>query len=124
MIDNGEYLWNCMRYIDLNMVRTRTVTHPLEWRWCGFHELTGEQKRYRMLDTDEILTLHDGCSAEDFAENYRCAINDSIERDRLRRDPMWTESIAVGLTAAASRTCRGPTPMAMGVRRWAQEANG
>ena len=32
MIDNGEYLWDCMRYIDLNMVRAGVVEHS---RRCG-----------------------------------------------------------------------------------------
>ena len=30
MIDGGAYLWNCMKYIDLNMVRVGVVGHPAE----------------------------------------------------------------------------------------------
>ena len=62
MVDGPEYIWNCMRYIDMNMVRARAVSSPEEWKWCGFNELTGVRKRYRMLDMAEVLTLH-GCGS-------------------------------------------------------------
>lgn len=96
MVDGDRYIWNCMRYIDLNMVRAHAVTHPQEWRWCGFSELVGARQRYRMLDIEEVLRLHGGCSREDFAVNYRRSIEDAIARGRLAREEMWTENIAVG----------------------------
>ena len=48
MIDTGEYLWRCLRYIDLNMVRAGEVKHPVEWDWCGYRELLGHKKRNRV----------------------------------------------------------------------------
>ncbi len=45
MIDSGTYLWNCMKYIDLNMVRARVVEKPSDWDWCGFNEIIGKRKR-------------------------------------------------------------------------------
>ena len=52
MIDGGEHLWNCLRYIDLNMVRASAASHPSDWTWCGYREIVGERKRYCLLDTD------------------------------------------------------------------------
>jgi putative transposase len=46
MVDTGEYLWRCLKYIDLNMVRAGKVTHPHDWQWCGYHELVGLKRRY------------------------------------------------------------------------------
>ena len=43
MIDGGEYLWNCMKYIDLNMVRAGVVDHPQQWAWTGYQELMGQR---------------------------------------------------------------------------------
>ena len=31
MVESGEHLWNCMRYINLNMVRAGVVAHPDKW---------------------------------------------------------------------------------------------
>jgi len=50
MIDGGDYLWTCLKYIDLNMVRAGVVSHPREWNWTGYEELVGERKRYRLID--------------------------------------------------------------------------
>jgi len=103
MVDDGQHLWNCMKYIDLNMVRAGVVAHPQAWRWCGFGEVTGQRQRYRMLDMAEVLRMHGGCTTERFADNYRASIEATLasgptarRADGLERDPMWTESIAVG----------------------------
>ena len=49
MVDGGDYLWNCIKYIDLNMVRAGVVAHPEQWAWTGYQELMGQRKRYRLL---------------------------------------------------------------------------
>ena len=55
MIDGGEHLWNCLSYIDLNMVRAGVVSHPNEWAWCGYHEIFGKRQRYRLLDIKRLV---------------------------------------------------------------------
>ena len=95
MLDTGEYLWNCMRYIDLNMMRAGAVDHPRDWRWCAHGELTGLRQRYRMLDMAAVLRMHGDCATEQFVENYQATIDQALARG-LQREPMWTESIAVG----------------------------
>ncbi len=50
LVDGGEHAFNCIRYIDLNMVRAGVVDHPKDWRWCGHDELVGNRRRYRLLD--------------------------------------------------------------------------
>ena len=96
MIDGGQHLRNCMRYIDLNMVRAGVVEHPAEWPWCGFPELTGLRRRYRLLDREQVLMLYGGRDPADFASKYGSAIAERLRRGALQRQPMWTESIAVG----------------------------
>ena len=38
-IDTQDYLWQCMIYIDLNVVRAGAVSHPSEWGHCGYSEI-------------------------------------------------------------------------------------
>lgn len=71
MIDNQHYLWDCMKYIDLNIVRASAVAHSLEWEWCGYRELVGDRKRYRLLDQAEILKKYGDARSEQFRNNYR-----------------------------------------------------
>lgn len=96
MIENNEHLWNCLRYIDLNMVRAGVVAHPGSWPWCGYHELVGERKRYRLLDIDRLVELLGVQDRESLAGFHRQRIDEAIKNQQLNREAVWTESIAVG----------------------------
>ena len=63
MVDSLKYVWNCMVYIELNMVRARVVSHPEQWRWCSYAELAGRRQRYRLVDRAELLLQAGGRSA-------------------------------------------------------------
>src|SRR2546428_1465588 len=43
LVGDGQYLWACLRYIELNMVRCGVVTHPSQWEWVGYHEIMGRR---------------------------------------------------------------------------------
>ena len=40
-MEDGDYLWQCLCYIELNMVRCGVVAHPRDWAWVGYHEIMG-----------------------------------------------------------------------------------
>ena len=104
LIEDGPHLWNCMRYIDLNMVRAGVVNHPTDWHWCGYQEIAGRRQRYRILDLDELLRLEWMNDLGDFAEWYCARLKEAIEAGRNKhREPHWTESIAVGSEAFVRR---------------------
>lgn len=96
MIDSGDHLWSCMKYIDLNMVRAGAVDHPRGWDWTGYQELMGFRKRNRLINLDILLEHLRAPSLESFRENYEQGLAESIRREELRREPKWTESLAVG----------------------------
>ena len=103
MIDNRQYLWDCMKYIDLNMIRAGVVSHPSEWDWCGYRELVGERQRYTFLDVPEILARYGHSETDKFRKNYSYTIEEAISRHELKRDPIWTESIAIGSESFVNR---------------------
>ena len=41
LVESGQYLWRCLQYIELNMVRCGKVSHPRQWEWVGYHEIMG-----------------------------------------------------------------------------------
>ncbi len=97
MIDDGLYLWNCLKYIDLNMVRAGVVRHPRERNWCGCQELLGLKKRNRLVDMEELrLRLADGVTLAGFRSEYERALKAALAGRELNRDTRWTESLAVG----------------------------
>jgi putative transposase len=96
MIESGEHLWNCMKYIDLNLVRAGVVGHPAQWPWCGYHELVGDRQRYRLLDLRRVFELFPGPDPASFAQTYDASIARTIADHQLSRNSIWTQSIAVG----------------------------
>ena len=103
-VESGPQLARCLTYIDMNMVRAGVVGHPREWSYCGFSELAREiaesptrlRRRSLLVDTDALMELS---GAPDPLAMYaqRCEwIDLAIRKGRLERDPVWTESLAVG----------------------------
>jgi putative transposase len=99
MIQNGRHLWRCLAYIDLNMVRAGEVNHPSEWEWTGYRELMGMRKRNRLIDTAALcraVELEGPNGLAEFRQRHQAVIEEAIALRELRREPIWTESIAVG----------------------------
>lgn len=95
-VQDGQHLLNCLRYVDLNMARAGVVTHPRDWRWCGYDELTGQRQRYRVLDIDRLLQSLDLPDAASLSRLHEEGIARQIERRALSRQGHWTEALAVG----------------------------
>lgn len=107
-IQDGIHLLNCLRYVDLNMVRAGKVKHPREWRWCGYDELTNQRKRYRIVDQDRLLALTGISSMSGFAGFYAARVAERLAMGRPVREPNWTEAVAVGdkaFVTAAEQSC-------------------
>ena len=96
IVQDGQHLLNCLRYVDVNMVRAGVVKHPSEWRWCGYDELTGKRSRYRILAVEHLLQSLTIDRLEDFRRIYEDGIARLLQQEELRREPEWTESLAVG----------------------------
>jgi putative transposase len=99
LVDSGEYLWKCLCYIELNMVRCKVVDHPREWPWVGYHEIMGLRQRYRLIDLDRLTWRLGTAAMEDVRCNLEASLGERISRGQLKREPCWTESLAVGRVA-------------------------
>ena len=98
-IQDGRHLLNCLRYVDLNMVRAGKVEHPREWRWCGYDELTGQRKRYRIVDQKRLLLRTGFATMDEFSRFYVETMNQTLSEGRSERQAWWTEAVAVGSEA-------------------------
>jgi putative transposase len=96
IIQGGRHLLNCLRYIDLNMVRAGRVAHPGVWRWCGYDELVGRRKRYRILNIEHLVEQVGMGTVKEFHEWYANAIQERLAATCREREPHWTASLAVG----------------------------
>lgn len=48
------------------MVRTGVVSHPLEWKFCGYNEIQKPRKRCALIDYKKLTELLHSRSIEDF----------------------------------------------------------
>lgn len=110
MIERGGHLWNCMVYVDLNMVRAGAISHPRAWAWCGYQELTGRRRRYRVVCPQAVAALMQETTLPTLGAYYEDCIARGLASDAIRRVAQWTESIAVGsrayVAAVAERECQ------------------
>ena len=94
-IDTNEYLIQCIAYIDLNMVRAGVVKHPKEWMECGYHEIQNPPKRYAIINRQRLAELA-GVELEKLAFYHHQWIESELEKDKLNRQKLWTNNVAVG----------------------------
>jgi hypothetical protein len=79
-IESSKHLWECLRYIDLNMVRAGVVGHPSEWPWCSYPELSGTRRRYRIVDHKTFKNSFGQAPQEqDFIDFYSNFVQEGIE---------------------------------------------
>jgi len=45
LVEDGRYLFECLLYVELNMVRCGVARHPRDWPWGGYHEIMGSRQR-------------------------------------------------------------------------------
>ncbi len=95
-IEDGVHLLRCMVYIDLNMVRAGVVKHPSEWGYCGYNEILNPPQRYALIDRKALLTFCGFSDLESFRRYYRAYVEDCLINSGLKREGLWTESLAVG----------------------------
>jgi putative transposase len=96
-VETEQHLVRCLVYIDLNMVRAGVVKHPVEWPFGGYCEIQQPPKRYKLID-QEALVEKCGRSGgmEKFRQTYKHWVNERLNDRPSEREPVWSESIAVG----------------------------
>lgn len=95
-VESGAHLFNCLVYIDLNMVRAGVVRHPLQWVHSGYREIQAPPTRYRIIDMDSLLTLTGQTDVHSLQLLHQHCVEQALQSGRLSRDTNWTESLAVG----------------------------
>jgi putative transposase len=96
LVEEGVYLWRCLCSIELNMVRAGVVNHPREWEWVGYHEMIGQRRRYRLLDLERLCWRLRTDDLSEVRGNLDRALEEAIARELVKREPIWTESLAIG----------------------------
>ncbi len=95
-IDTEKYLARCLVYIDLNMVRAGVVKHPGDWDAGGYREIQSPPQRYAIIDLPALTALLGLKSVEQLQAAHAQWVAEALRAGRAQREPIWSESLAVG----------------------------
>ena len=95
-VDCKNHLIQCLRYIDLNMVRAGVVKHPSEWSQSGFNEIQSPPERYQIIDQEKLGQLLGIDSKSKLIEHPLSWVKDALLQNQLSGDDKLTKSLAVG----------------------------
>ncbi len=90
------HLFQCLTYIDLNMVRAGVVRHPKYWLHGGYREIQSPPLRYRIIDLPTLMTLYGASTLSDLQQQLREQVAQGIQAEPSRREEKWSTSIAIG----------------------------
>ena len=95
-VESGEHLFQCLVYIDLNMVRAGVVEHPSEWPFCGYNEIQKPRSKNILIDYERLRKLLGFDSYDRVITYHKRWVEDYLGNGQNIRDEKWTRSIAVG----------------------------
>jgi putative transposase len=82
IVEAESYLFECMRYIELNPVRAGMVMHPREHEWSSY--LANAEGRADALVTQHRLFKSLGADVELRREGYRALVTTPMDVDMLK----------------------------------------
>lgn len=97
-IESGKHLWQCLVYVDMNMVRAGVVDHPAKWRWSGYNEIQSPRSRYRIIDHGLLQRFLNVQSHEQFAASHKNWVDSKLTFKQTRQE-QFSKSVAVGSKA-------------------------
>jgi REP element-mobilizing transposase RayT len=95
-VETGNHLFQCLVYIDLNMVRTGVVKHPAEWSFCGYNEIQDPKRKNVLINYEKLRELLEFDTYDKVKTYHKRWVDDYLENGKNIRDDKWTKSIAVG----------------------------
>ena len=93
-IESDQHLFQCLAYIDMNMVRAGVVSHPSEWKHGGYHEIQSPPERYSIIDNYKLMELGSFNDMSTLQQAHREWIN--VQLNQHQRQQAWTDGVAVG----------------------------
>jgi len=95
-IERDEHLVRCLVYIDMNMVRTGVVSHPSEWKFCGFNEIQNPRQRYVLINNSRLMELLNVGLIDELKDTHKRWVDETLRIDKHVRESKWSQSVAVG----------------------------
>ena len=91
------WIRQCMLLLDLHMVATEQIIHPVEWKHSGWRELAGIRKRFKVISTVHALKAWgDTEDDENSMAEYIRAVETCCLNNSFGCLETWTHALTVG----------------------------
>jgi len=68
--------------LSMNMVRTGVVSHPSEWKFCGFNEIQNPRQRYALINNSRLMQLLNIRSIDELKDTHKRWVEETLRIDR------------------------------------------
>ena len=116
LVEKEAHLLELCRYVVLNPVRAKLVSHPRLWAWSSYRATVGETRAPAWLTTDWILGQF-GARVGTARERYRAFVAEG------RGGPRPWEQLTHGADLSGLGGIRGPAPTELGDSRHPSSAD-
>ncbi len=103
-VENGRHLFQCLVYIDLNMVRAGVVEHPSEWPFSGYNEIQEPRRKCKLIAYDQLRDLLGFETYDQLRDAHKSWLDEALKNGERVREARWSESIAIGREEFVERT--------------------
>lgn len=94
------------------MVRAGVVRHPAAWPHGGYIEIQRPRERCGLIDLLELSALCGFARLEHFQAAHRDWVAHALAERAVRREPRWSEAVAVGSRAFVETVKENPGDVA------------
>lgn len=119
IVQEDNYLLECIKYIELNPVRANITQTPLDYKWSSIHLHLGFDNENRLLDFDPVFmslanTMQDRINAyrsfiqQEMPSGIFNQIRHSIQKGLFLGDGLFEEGVRNRLRLAKPRRGRPP----------------
>ena len=78
------------------MVRAGAISHPTEWEFGGYNEIQSPRRKSILINYEKLAELSGCDSYASFQSLHKSLVKDALEKDKIKRESRWSNSIAVG----------------------------
>lgn len=99
-IHGDVWVKQSMLLLDLHMTATKHIIHPAEWNHCGWKELAGTKKRYRVISTEHAWNVWGDNTGDDVISRvtYVNTVEACCQENSFGCLETWADALAIGDT--------------------------
>lgn len=72
------------------------MRHPSQWPCSGYNEIQNPPERYVLINQKALVNIYGMANIEQLRNDHKNRVEEAVNNGNAKREPAWSESIAVG----------------------------